>query len=276
MSAPPAGRPRPSRTTWPARSSARARVTRRGRARSSTPSPPIRSDDLFSAAATPADWIDLEGRIPQADEQQRLLANLITQMNLDRTPLRASGTCRRREGGRRADRRRPRHGNRGTQGQFDTLRAQTARAGARVVGWQCVRPTSYVFPDRDGQPAHPEEADAYQAAGFEIALHLRLGPKRPRGVQRLHALGGTSPGLDSDLTQLQAFHSAWPGLAAPVTSRTHCIAWSDWASEPKLELQHGIRFDTNYYYWPESWVQNPPGCSPARASRCASPTRTAR
>ena len=44
---------------------------------------PIRSDDLFFP-----DWLDFSKvPIPQADEQQRLLANLITQMNLDRTPL---------------------------------------------------------------------------------------------------------------------------------------------------------------------------------------------
>ena len=44
---------------------------------------PIRSDDLFFP-----DYLDFSRvHIPQADEQQRLLANLITQMNLDRTPL---------------------------------------------------------------------------------------------------------------------------------------------------------------------------------------------
>ena len=44
-----------------------------------------------------------------------------------------------------------------------------------------------------------------------------------------------------------------------MTSRTHCITWSDWAGTPKTELSHGIRFDTNYYYWPPGWVQNVPG-----------------
>ena len=52
---------------------------------------PIRSDDLFfgNATADPQpDWIDLNKvAIPQADEQQRLLANLILHMNLDKKPL---------------------------------------------------------------------------------------------------------------------------------------------------------------------------------------------
>ncbi len=30
-------------------------------------------------------------------------------------------------------------------------------------------------------------------------------------------------------------------------------------SQPKAELANGIRLDTNYYYWPGSWIQNRPG-----------------
>ena len=52
---------------------------------------PVRPDDLFFGAASgdvQPDWIDLNKvSIPQADEQQRLLANLILQMNLDKKPL---------------------------------------------------------------------------------------------------------------------------------------------------------------------------------------------
>ena len=60
-----------------------------GRRRSATAAPPVRSDDLFfGRPGLQPDWVDLDKvAIPQADEQQRLLANLITQMNLDRTPL---------------------------------------------------------------------------------------------------------------------------------------------------------------------------------------------
>ena len=52
---------------------------------------PIRSDDKFFGAATgdvKPDWIDLgKVAIPQADEQQRWLANLILTMNATRKPL---------------------------------------------------------------------------------------------------------------------------------------------------------------------------------------------
>ena len=52
---------------------------------------PRRSDDMFfgaSASDPQPDWIDRSKiAIPQADEQQRFLANLITDMNADRKPL---------------------------------------------------------------------------------------------------------------------------------------------------------------------------------------------
>jgi len=52
---------------------------------------PIRSNDLFFGAASfdpQPNWIDLSKvAIPQADEQQRLLANLIGQVTADKKPL---------------------------------------------------------------------------------------------------------------------------------------------------------------------------------------------
>ena len=67
----------------------------------------------------------------------------------------------------------------------------------------------------------------------------------------------TLPGFYTD--QIAAFFSKFPSLAPLRTHRTHCIAWSDWATQPKVELQNGIRLDTNYYYWPPGWVNDTPG-----------------
>src|SRR4051794_41172279 len=197
---------------------------------------PIRSDDLFFP-----DWVD-PGKvaIPQADEQQRLLANLITTMTLDRTPLPRFWYLPRGEKAAvvmTGDD----HGNGGTSGQFDRFLAESA-PGCSVADWQCVRTTSYVYP---GTPLSDADAARYQAAGFEIALHL-------------HVTTGTSDcnnftsgaDMDADLrNQLQAFASSWPSLAPPRTSRTHCIVWSDWSTEPSVEQANGIRLDTNYYYY---------------------------
>ena len=126
---------------------------------------PIRSDDMFFP-----DWVDFNKiAIPQADEQQRLLANLITQMSLDRTPLPRFWYLPRGEkaavvmtGDDHAQ------GQGGTVGQFQWFESRDP-AGCSVAEWQCVRSTSYAFP---GSDITRTQATTYQSAGFEIALHL--------------------------------------------------------------------------------------------------------
>ena len=59
--------------------------------------PGIRSDDMFfgaKAGDVQPDWVDTSKiAIPQADEQQRLLVNLITQMERASCRCPTSGTC---------------------------------------------------------------------------------------------------------------------------------------------------------------------------------------
>ena len=58
--------------------------------------------------------------------------------------------------------------------------------------------------------------------------------------------------------QLADFEAAWPSVRDPATNRTHCLVWSDWASEPHVERAHGIRLDTTYYYLgPPGWLTRP-------------------
>ena len=90
----------------------------------------------------------------------------------------------------------------------------------------------------------------FEADGFEIALHLGTG------CEQLHAARRSRANWSD---QLADFTRGVPDLDAPATNRTHCIAWSDWASEPIVELANGIRLDTNYYYWPADLVHDRPG-----------------
>jgi len=110
--------------------------------------PPIRSDDLFFGAAagdSQPDWVDLNKvLIPQADEQQRLLANLILNVNQAKKPLPRFWYFPR---GLKAvvimtgdD-----HANGGTIGRFDQYIADSP-ANCNVANWECVRGTSYVYP----------------------------------------------------------------------------------------------------------------------------------
>ncbi|KAA0268112.1 MAG: hypothetical protein EDQ89_11425 [Acidobacteria bacterium] len=209
---------------------------------------PIRADNLFfgDAAGDPQpDWVDRDRiAIPQADEQQRLLANLIGEMNADRMPLPRFWYFPRGEKAvvvMTGDD----HAGGGTAGRFDQY-GELSPAGCAVADWECIRSTSYVFP---GSPLTNAQAAGYEADGFEVAMHLSTG-----------CADFTPLSLEQDLTdQLGQFAARYPDVGAPATSRTHCIAWSDWASVPKAELDHGIRLDTNYYFWPPSWVDDTPG-----------------
>ncbi len=131
---------------------------------------PIRSDDKFYGNATggPAvndpqpDWVDLNKvAIPQADEQQRLLANLILEMNLDKKPLPRFWYF---PNGKKAvvimtgdD-----HGNNGTAGRFDQFIAASP-SGCSVANWECVRGTSYMYPST---PLTNAQAAAYNTRGL--------------------------------------------------------------------------------------------------------------
>jgi hypothetical protein len=41
--------------------------------------------------------------------------------------------------------------------------------------------------------------------------------------------------------------------------RFHCLTWSDWLTQAKVELSHGMRISLDYYYWPPTWVNLRPG-----------------
>ena len=205
---------------------------------------PIRSGDMFygNAAGDPQpDWIDLNKvAIPQADEQQRLLANLILAMNSDGTPLPRFWYF---PSGQKAvvvmtgdD-----HGVGLTRDHFDAFAAMSP-VNCSVDDWQCVRGTSYIYVGT----LNDAEAAAYEAAGFEVALHVSSDCNNFDEAT-----------LDADFSsQLASFAATYSSLAAPVTNRTHCAAWSDWSTQATVSARYDVRLDTNYYYFPGSWVAN--------------------
>jgi hypothetical protein len=216
----------------------------------------IRPDDLFFGGSGTPDWVDLSRvAVPSADEQQRILANLVIGMQRDRMPLprfwylpfglKAAVVL---TGDDHA------FGANGTLAQFTRYRDEDSEPGCSVADWQCVRSTSYVFPNTQFTNS---DAAEFQADGFETALHLRIsGPV----TDPILCNNYTPASLAADFnTQMIAFRAKFTSVAAPATNRTHCIVWSDWDSTPLEELDNGIRLDTNYYYFPGSWVQDRPG-----------------
>jgi hypothetical protein len=199
---------------------------------------PIRSSDLFFP-----DWVNLDkAQIPQADEQQRLLANLI--LNLAAKPLPRFWYFPRGEKAvvlMTGDD----HGNNGTAGRFQIYQ-QASPSNCSVADWECVRGTSYIFPNT---PISSSAAEAFEADGFEIGVHINTS-----------CADWTTSSLETFYaSQLASFAATFTPLDTPATNRTHCIVWSDWVSQAKVEKDHGIRLDTNYYYWPPEWVDDRPG-----------------
>ena len=211
----------------------------------------IRPDDLFFGAKVgdvQPDWVD-KNRIalPQADEQQRLLANMITFMLRDKLPLPRFWYLPRDEKAvvvMSGDD----HAGGGTAFHFDRFKSLSP-AGCVVSAWECVRSTSYIYPN---SPLTNTQAAAYVADGFEVALHPKhlTCPPVPISEAELDALFDT---------QLAAFQSSYPSVPPSVSSRIHCVFWPGWTTSARVERDHGMRMDANYYHYPGSWIGTTPG-----------------
>jgi Domain of unknown function (DUF4082)/Bacterial Ig-like domain/Bacterial Ig domain len=219
---------------------------------------PIRSDDLYFGAASfdpEPDWVDLNKvAIPQADEQQRLLANLILQMNTAKKPLprfwylpsgfKAAVVMTGDDHGSF-------YSGTATSQRFGDLLAASP-TGCSVPDWQCARSTSYLFPQIIADNSLTDaQAAAFAVQGFEISVHVDSNPTCSNWIPA---------DLDTDYVNFMAsFASQFPSVPAPKTHRMHCIGWSNYDTQPQTELRHGMRLDTSYYYWPPTWVNDVPG-----------------
>jgi fibronectin type 3 domain-containing protein len=215
----------------------------------------IRPDDMFygaKAGDVQADWLDTNKiAIPQADEQQRLLINMITLMERDKMPLPHFWYLPR---GKKAvvvmsgDDHSPTQAPGGTASNFDRFKALSP-PGCVVANWECVRSTSYIYPNSVLTSA---QATGYVADGFEVALHPNLG-SCPTTVQSESEL---SAQFD---TQLDQFRAKYTGIPSPVSNRNHCVYWPGWVTAADVELTHGMRMDANYYHYPTAWIGSKPG-----------------
>ncbi len=191
------------------------------------------------------DWVDLNKvAIPQADEQQRFLWNIILNINASKKPLPRFWYF-------------PRmlpavvimtgddHGLGGTIGRFDGYDSVSA-PGCNVANWDCIRGTSYIY---TSTPITDDQVASYVARGFEIALHVNTNCAdwTPSTLSNFYS------------SQLVQFNAAFPHAGAPTTNRTHCIVNSDYATQWQVELTNNIRLDTNYYYFPGTWILDRPG-----------------
>ncbi|MCE9672031.1 DUF4082 domain-containing protein [Myxococcus stipitatus] len=208
--------------------------------------PGARASDMFYGNASfdpQPDWVNLNKvQIPQADEQQRLLANVLHQTST--TPLPRLWYFPRSHKAVVVMTGDGHPGGASTQ-RWNQYLSDSA-TGCNVADWECIRGTIYDYVG--GLTA--TQASTYVSQGFEYALHINT-----------NCGDYTANSLDPNFftPQLANFVMAYPAIPEPTTNRTHCIAFSDWSTQPKVSRLHGIRLDTNYYYWPDYWVQDRPG-----------------
>ena len=217
-----AGGQRPSPTILRGRLYTRARAIPHGRDRNATDSHHRSSGRMTCTSARKVgdvkpDYVDFNKiAIPQADEQQRFLWNIILNMNAAKKPLPRFWYF-------------PRmlpavvvmtgddHANNGTAPRFDEYLSASA-PDCWVVDWGCIGHVVHVSEHSDLR-CHVAN---YVGQGFEIALHVTTG---------LHGLDTHDALRISIRTQLSQFAGTYPSAPTPVTNRTHCIVWSDWTTQ---------------------------------------------
>lgn len=193
-------------------------------------------------------WLDTnKAAIPQADEQQRILANLVEGSTLPRLwyfPAYQGGVTKAAlilTGDDHAS----------SSQTLSRFAAETAAspAGCSVANWTCYTSTSYAFPNAFSDSA----AKPYTDQGFEVSPHIAT------------STGGcmsdwtTQAQLDGQTASaIQAWQSSYPSVSAaypPQTERYHCYGiQKDYASMTNVEAAHGIKADTNSSCWPNSFL----------------------
>ena len=128
----------------------------------------------------------------------------------------------------------------GTAGRFAEF-AAASPAGCIVAQWECIRGTSYVYPNTNLTNA---QAASYAAQGFEVGLHLNTD-----------CADYTPASIEANFVdQIAAWSAKYPSLS-PARHLAHALHRLErLGGDAAVELDHGIRLDTNYYYWPPGWV----------------------
>lgn len=206
-----------------------------------------RPNDLFYGAMTgdvQPDWVDLNKiHIPQADEQQRLLANIMIEATKDRKPL-------------------PRfwylpndyeaalvmagddHGLSNAVGTERILNnwLNESSTDCSVSDWECVRASHYTYATAS---LTNTRAAQYYNLGFEVGDHVA------NGCVNFASQASLSAEYTSNLATWRAKYTSIPNQ---VSHRFHCYAWSNWDSQPIVEYANGMRYDLNYVAFPGSWI----------------------
>ena len=192
-------------------------------------------------------WLDTSKvAIPQADELERSVANLIESSTLPRLwyfPSYQNNFIKAAlilTGDDHAT-------NSQTLSRF-AAESAASPANCSVANWTCYTSTSYAFSNAFSDSA----AKPYTDNGFEVSLHMSDNGSCASNWT-------TQAQFDSLFsTALQAWRTSYPTISSaypPVTERIHCYGINnDYSSVPAVESKYGIKADTNAPCWPNNFL----------------------
>jgi hypothetical protein len=213
---------------------------------------PIRTNDLFfgaKAGDVQPDWLDVNKMaIPQADEQQRLLVNIMTEVTKDQLPMPRFWYLPKDQKAALVlagdD-----HGLSdiaGTRQQMNHWLTQSP-LDCSVTDWQCVRASHYVYVDSGLTNTHATQLASY---GFEIANHPAYTNAQCYNDANYAEL------YPHYAASMSAWNAKYTSMAPSLTSRYHCYSWADWDMMPRAAQTLGVRYDLNTVAYPASWVNS--------------------
>jgi hypothetical protein len=210
-----------------------------------------RTNDLFygpKAGDSQPDWLDpTKMAIPQADEQQRLLVNIMTDVMKKQLPVprfwympndQKAALVLAGDDHNLPD-------NEGTRQHLNTW-LNMSPIGCSVADWQCVRASHYVFV---GSALTNTQAAQLAGYGFEIGDH----PSENQNCSDYNLYAELYAQYAGDMTAWRAKYTSVPHQ---VSSRYHCYTWSDWDMMPRADQALGVRYDLNTVAYPASWISS--------------------
>ena len=201
---------------------------------------PFRPDSLFHTPGQ-TDWLNTsKGAIPQADEQQRLLVNILNYMSNGSGPLPHYWYLP--HGYKAAlEMTSDDHGTHGRTADFFGMVSLLSAPGCSVADWTCPRVGSLTYVS--GGPT-AAQASAFKNNDFPLGVHVDTNCQTP-----------TPANIQADFAdQISTFTAAYPTTPAQHFGRIHCYIWEGWADVPKIDEQFGIRYTMEYEWYPQSWL----------------------
>jgi hypothetical protein len=199
----------------------------------------LRTIDLFQGAGgTPPHWVDLNKvPIPQADEQQRLFARLVTAAIGNTHPM-------------------PQLWYFPDTEKTMLIATSDAHANLQAAYAAVIDATNGTTPPDKGDVTIYLSAGGdnigtsipgWRTAGNEFGIHPVIAGPQPATIANLE------DGYDNIIS---AYNFAYPGLPISRTVRHHQITWVGWTDAAEVATSFGMAMDTNFYSW-GGWLQKP-------------------